>query len=143
MRLWLMKSSKPYFLDATYRWLVDNGRDPHVLIDAFAPGVHIPDVCHVDDDHCVLFNIGPEAVDSLSMGDVTVSFLASFNQVIHEISFPLSAVRAIYCIDNGRGMFFDDLDEEEWNEDEFEEVEQKPKKVDNPFRIVKKNDEIN
>jgi stringent starvation protein B len=136
-----MKSSKPYFLEATYRWLIDNHRDPHVLIDAFAPGVMIPDACHVDDDHCVLFNIGPEAVSELVLGDDTVSFLASFNQVVHTINFPLSAVRAIYCVDNGRGMFFDDLDEEEWEEDEAFDAPQKSPKKDNPFRLVEKNNE--
>lgn len=136
-----MKSSKPYFLEATYRWLIDNHRDPHILIDAFAPGVIIPDVCHVDDDHCVLFNIGPDAVNELILGDVTVTFMASFNQVVHNISFPLSAVRAIYCIDNGRGMFFDDLDEEEWEEEASTQESSRASKKDNPFKLVSKNNE--
>ena len=50
-----MTSNKPYFIRATYDWLVDNNVTPYILIDAFAPGVKLPDACHIDDDNCVLF----------------------------------------------------------------------------------------
>lgn len=131
-----MTSNKPYFIQATYTWLVDNHVTPYILLDAFAPGVKLPDACHVDDDNCVLLNVSPDAVSELKLGITDIVFLASFNQTVHEVQFPVQAVKAIYCLDNGQGMYFD---EDELYVDEGEpEVVEKPK---SPFKLVKKNND--
>ena len=129
-----MTSNKPYFIRATYDWLVDNNVTPYILIDAFAPGVKLPDACHIDDDNCVLLNVSPDAVSDLKLGITDIVFLASFNQTVHEIHFPVNAVRALYCLDNGQGMYFDE--DESYIDEGLPEIEEKPK---SPFKLVKKN----
>lgn len=128
-----MTSNKPYFIRATYDWLVDNSVTPYILINAFSPGVNLPDACHIDDDHCVLLNISPDAVTDLKLGLTDIVFLASFNQTVHQVQFPVSAVKAIYCLDNDQGMYFDD-------EEMFDDVTVEPleEKRESPFKLVKK-----
>lgn len=105
-----MKSSKPYFIQAIYKWLTDNQTTPHLLIDASAPGLEIPDACEIDDDNQIVMNISFNAVRDLGLGFDDIIFQASFNGNVHEVQIPVSAVKAIYCIENGQGMFFDDED---------------------------------
>ncbi|MEE2769703.1 MAG: ClpXP protease specificity-enhancing factor SspB [Pseudomonadota bacterium] len=135
-----MTSNKPYLIRAMYDWLVANHVTPYILIDAFAPGVNLPDACHVDDDNCVLLNVSPDAVSELKLGITDIVFLASFNQTVYDVQFPVNAVRAIYCLDNGQGMYFDD-DESYLDEGESEglPLPDSSKKNKSPFKLVKKN----
>ena len=129
-----MTSNKPYLIRAIYDWLVDNHVTPYCLIDAFAPGVNLPDACHIDDDNCVLLNVSPDAVSDLKLGITDIVFLASFNQTVYEVQFPVAAVKALYCIDNGEGTYFDD--DESYIDEGLSEAKEKP---NSPFKLVKKN----
>ena len=133
-----MTSNKPYFIRATYEWLVDNNVTPYILLDAFYPGVSLPDACQVDDDHCVLLNVSPDAVNELKLGLTDILFLASFNQTVYQVQFPVNAVKAIYCLDNGQGMYFD---EEDFVEGEPEPINKE--KSTSPFKLVKKTKDTN
>ena len=128
MRVFLMKSSKPYFIRAVYDWLTDNNATPHLLIDASAPGLKVPDSCEIDDDNQIVLNISFNAVRDLVLGIDDIIFQASFNQVIFEVHIPVYAVKAIYCTENGQGMYFD----------EEEEVPPPPKEVKSASKRNKK-----
>lgn len=99
-----MNSSRPYLLRALYDWILDNGLTPHLLANAAAPDVHVP-AQHVKDSRIVL-NIAPYAVHDLRLGNERVEFSARFGGVATGIVLPVSAVLAIYAVENGQGMVF-------------------------------------
>jgi stringent starvation protein B len=102
----VMTSSRPYFIRALYEWLVDNGLTPHILVDAEADGVLVPQG-YVENGQVVL-NLSPSAVQMLELGNDFISFNARFGGVPTDISVPPSAVLGIYARENGRGMLFPD-----------------------------------
>ena len=99
-----MTSNRPYLLRAINEWLLDNQCTPHLMVDANAEGVDVPQN-YVQDGKIVL-NIGPSAVEGLRIGNDEVSFLARFSGVSQLVSIPMHAVLAIYAKENGRGMMF-------------------------------------
>ena len=99
-----MTSNRPYLLRAIHEWLLDNQCTPHLMVDANAEGVNVPKN-YVQDGKIVL-NIGPSAVEGLSIGNDEVSFLARFSGVSQLVAIPMHAVLAIYAKENGRGMMF-------------------------------------
>ncbi|HLD84301.1 MAG TPA: ClpXP protease specificity-enhancing factor [Coxiellaceae bacterium] len=122
-----MTPSRPYFIRAVYEWITDNGLTPHMLVDASKPGVSVPQQ-HVKDNKIVL-NIAAEAVTNLSMANDWVNFNARFSGVAHRIRLPVLAIMAIYAVENGRGMFFD---QEEPTGDDDSGSGKPPKKSDGP-----------
>ena len=99
-----MTSNRPYLIRAIHEWLIDNQCTPHLLVDAEVEGVEVPRQ-HVKDGKIVL-NLGPNAVEALSIGNQEVSFMARFGGVAQQLSIPIAAVLAIYARENGRGMMF-------------------------------------
>ncbi|MEN8760961.1 MAG: ClpXP protease specificity-enhancing factor [Thiogranum sp.] len=106
-----MISNRPYLIRAINEWLLDSQCTPHLLVNAEAPGVDVPQE-HIQEGKIVL-NIGPQAVEGLRISNEEVTFLARFSGVSRLISFPVSAVLAIYAKENGRGMMFNETDEPE------------------------------
>lgn len=115
-----MTSSRPYFIRALHEWIVDNTLTPHLMVDASLPGVNVPQQ-HVKDGKIVL-NISPTAIINLSMTNDWVNFDARFSGVTHRIRIPVRAITAIYALENGRGMMFDQDDAD----DEGEPPENQP-----------------
>jgi len=107
-----MTSTRPYLLRALYDWIVDNDLTPHLLVDAKAEQVEVPEQ-YVEDDKIVL-NITPNAVRDLDIGNEFLSFSARFAGKPQNIIAPITAVMAIYAQENGKGMLFpqDDTDSE-------------------------------
>ena len=108
-----MTSSRPYLLRAIYQWIVDNGCTPHLLVNAWAPGVQVP-TDYVENDKIVL-NVGPSAAYKLELGDDAVTFDARFGGEPMSVVAPIGTVLAIYARENGQGMLFtedDGADEE-------------------------------
>ena len=101
-----MTSNRPYLIRAINEWLLDNQLTPHLLVDAQAPGVEVPK--NFVQDGKIVLNIGPHAVEGLRITNEEVTFLARFSGVSQLISFPVTAVLAIYARENGRGMMFDE-----------------------------------
>ena len=87
-----------------HEWMTDNGHTPHIVVDTSYDGVTVPEE-HVKDGKIVL-NLGPNAVEALSIGNQEVSFMARFGGVAQQLSIPIAAVLAIYARENGRGMMF-------------------------------------
>lgn len=99
-----MTSNRPYLLRAIYEWICDNGLTPYVLVDATRPGTEVPTQSIKDGK--VVLNLAPRAVSQLDLGKDRVSFLARFSGVSRTVSFPVSAVVAVYAQENGQGMMF-------------------------------------
>jgi len=104
-------SNRPYLIRAINEWLLDNQFTPHLLVDVEAPGVEVPN--NFVQDGKIILNIGPHAVEGLRITNEEVTFLARFSGVSQLISFPVSAVLAIYAKENGRGMMFNEDDNPE------------------------------
>lgn len=100
----------PYMLRALYEWLVDSGDVPHLLVNVDFDGVKVP-VDYVRDGRIVL-NVGPDAVENLSLGNEFIMFSARFGGRPREIVLPQESVIAIYGRNSGEGMMFH-LDEAE------------------------------
>ena len=98
--------SKPYVVRAIYDWIVENNCTPHLLIDATADGVIVPED-YVSEGQIVL-NTSPSAVISLHLGNDAVSFSGRFGGVPLDVYLPLDSILGIYARENGQGMIFDD-----------------------------------
>lgn len=99
-----MTSSKPYLVRAFYDWIVDNHKTPYVVVIADNPGTHVPKA-YIEDGRIVL-NASPEAAVNIELTNHRFSFEATFSGEPFQVSFPMSAVVAIYARENGRGMMF-------------------------------------
>lgn len=97
---------RPYLLRAMHEWMADNSLTPHIVVDASADGIRVPEG-HARDGKIVL-NISYAATRSLSMGNDHVSFEARFNGVPREVFVPMDAILGIYARETGQGMVFSD-----------------------------------
>ena len=99
-----MTSNRPYLLRALYEWIVDNRMTPHVLVEAGADGVQVPD--QAIQKGKVILNIDKAAVRELDLGNEWLTFKARFSGAEHYVAVPIEAVLAIYSKENGQGMMF-------------------------------------
>lgn len=97
-------SQRPYLLRAMHEWMTDNGHTPHLVVDATAPGVEVPEQ-HVKDGRIIL-NVSYAAVRDLELGNADISFEARFSGVPQRLFAPIEAVLGIYARETGRGMIF-------------------------------------
>lgn len=103
-----MTPSRPYLIRALYQWIADNGLTPHLLVDATATDVRVPQQ-YISDGKIVL-NIHPNSVRDLLLENDWISFSARFSGTSYEVAFPVQATLAIYARENGHGMAFHDED---------------------------------
>lgn len=97
-----MTSSRPYLIRALYQWIEDNGQTAYILVDSGVPGVRVPPQAIKDGK--VVLNIAARAVQNLDLADDVISFQARFNGVSMLVVVPVSAVDAVYAMENGQGM---------------------------------------
>ena len=102
--LYIMTSNKPYLIRALYEWLVDNDATPHIMVNTTIDDVMIPD--GIDKDGQVVLNIATRSVQGLEMENTHIAFTARFSGAPHNIYIPISAVMAIYSMEDGEGMMF-------------------------------------
>lgn len=105
-----MTSSRPYLIRAIYDWLLDNNLTPYIMVDVNLPDVSVPQ--QFVKDGKIILNIAPAAVSRLSMGNRVIEFNARFSGIPHQLHVPVMAVQAIYSYENGRGMVFNEDDED-------------------------------
>ncbi len=103
-----MSSNRPYLLRALFEWISDNKMTPHILVDASAGGVEVPE--QAVQKGKVILNIDHAAVRDLSMANDWLTFSARFSGRRHEVRVPVEAVLAIYAKENGQGMMFSQED---------------------------------
>jgi stringent starvation protein B len=108
-----MTALKPYLLRSIYEWVIDNSLTPHLLVDATHPEVIVP-VNHINEGQIIL-NIRPTAIQGLEMENASIEFNARFNGQSTQIFVPMDSVLAIYAQENGRGMVFDSINDENSN----------------------------
>ena len=99
-----MSSTKPYLLRAIHEWACDSNLTPQILVSDEVDGVVVPQN-HVKDGH-IVFNIHPNAVKDLLLGNEHILFSARFSGQAMQIEVPIDAVLAIYARENGQGIFF-------------------------------------
>jgi stringent starvation protein B len=104
-----MTSNRPYLLRALFEWIADNDMTPHILVEAGAEGVDVPD--QAVQKGKVILNIDNSAVRELDLGNEWLTFKARFSGNEHNVSVPIDAVLAIYSKENGQGMMFAQDDE--------------------------------
>jgi stringent starvation protein B len=105
-----MTSLKPYLIRSIYEWIIDNGLTPHLLVNAENSHAVLPQ--QFIEDGKIVLNIRPEAIQGLSLGNEEIQFNARFSGKPMHIVTPIAAVMAIYAKENGKGMIFDQEDEE-------------------------------
>jgi len=108
-----MTSLKPYLIRSIYEWIVDNDLTPHLLVDAQNCDAVLPQ--QFIEDGKIILNIRPQAIQGLILGNNDIQFSARFNGKPMSIVAPVVAVMAIYAKENGKGMIFDQEDEEPEN----------------------------
>ncbi|MEJ2059668.1 MAG: ClpXP protease specificity-enhancing factor [Gammaproteobacteria bacterium] len=108
-----MTSSRPYLIRAIYEWVVDNGMTPYLLVDAANEDTLVPRE-FVENGKIVL-NVGPMAVNGLTLGNDEVSFNARFRGEPMQVIVPVQHVLAIYSRENGQGMIFSEDGDDEPN----------------------------
>ena len=106
-----MTSSRPYLIRALYEWIVVNSLSPYLLVNAKVAGVQVPSEFIVNEK--IIFNVSPQAVKDLQLGNESVEFNARFSGKSRNVIVPINAVLAIYAKENGRGMIFNDEDDED------------------------------
>ncbi len=102
----MMTSNRPYLVKAIYEWILDNNVTPHVIINAMDENVSVPQQ-YVEDGQIIL-NINPSAVQSLVLDNECIMFSARFSGKPYNIYAPMHTVLAIYAMENGQGMMFND-----------------------------------
>lgn len=110
----MMTSSRPYLIRALYEWILDNGGVPHLLVDAEADSVIVPQ--EFVEDGRIILDLSPEAVRDLVINNQTVEFRGRFAEIIRHVSLPTASVMAIYN-EEGIGMFFEDSEFDDGMED--------------------------
>ncbi len=115
-----MTSLKPYLIRSIYEWIIDNDLTPHLLVDAQNGNAILPQ--QFIEDGKIILNIRPQAIQGLSLGNDTIEFNARFSGISMHIVTPVAAVMAIYAKENGKGMVFD----QEENEGDDTPPEKKP-----------------
>lgn len=100
----LPPSSKPYLVRAIYEWCVDQGHTPYIM-------VKVDKYCRVPQayvkDGSIVLNVGPLATKDFIIDDGWVGFTARFNGVAQMVSFPVTAIAAIYSRETQEGMGFE------------------------------------
>jgi len=106
-----MTSLKPYLIRSIYEWIIDNSLTPYLLVNAEYPGAVVPQK-FIEDGKIVL-NIRPQAIQGLALGNEDIQFDARFSGKPMHIYVPVASVLALYAQENGKGMIFDQDDENE------------------------------
>ena len=120
-----LTSTKPYMIRAIHEWCVDNQLTPHLLVEVNAQ-TKVP-MAYVKDGEIVL-NLNFSATKDLQFTNEAVTFSARFSGVSNNLYVPISAVKGIFARENGQGMFFEVLPEDE-NQNKNNEIDFSEKNI--------------
>ena len=105
-----MLPMKGYVVEAYYKWIVDSGFTPHLLIDATVDHIEVP-MEYVQDGQIVL-NMAPQAIRDPVFHKSYISFRTQFSGVTFYVYVPMIAILSIYAKENGEGKMFDMAEED-------------------------------
>ncbi len=114
-----------------HEWMTDNGLTPHVVVDASAAGVNVPQQYVADGK--IILNIGYAATHGLELGAQELRFKTRFGGAGYDVEIPVMAVLGIYAQETGQGMIF--AEEETLAEPEEQSAE--PAKGRPKLKIIK------
>lgn len=100
-----MSSHRPYLVRALNEWILDNNCTPYILVNAFEPGVLVPQ--NFVKDGQIVLNISPIAVQGLLISNEGIEFNGRFGGIPTRVYVPTSAILGIYAKENGQGMIFE------------------------------------
>jgi stringent starvation protein B len=100
-----MTSHRPYLVRALNEWILDNDCTPYILVNAFEPGVLVPQ--NFVKDGQIVLNISPIAVQGLLISNEGIEFNGRFGGIPTRVYVPTSAILGIYAKENGQGMIFE------------------------------------
>ena len=120
-----LTSTKPYMIRAIHEWCVDNQLTPHLLVEVNSQ-TKVP-MAYVKDGEIVL-NLNFSATKDLHFTNEAVTFSARFSGVSNNLYVPISAVKGIFARENGQGMFFEVLPEDE-NQNKNNEIDFSEKNI--------------
>ncbi|MBN2690052.1 MAG: ClpXP protease specificity-enhancing factor [Gammaproteobacteria bacterium] len=134
-----MTPTRPYLLRAFYEWILDNGMTPHILINAEAENVVVPQE-QVQDGR-IVFNIAPRATKDLRMGNDATEFLGRFGGEVVSIYLPTPSILAIYARENPEqtNFMFSPEDIENYQEATDQQEPTTPIKKPSPLKLVKRS----
>jgi stringent starvation protein B len=129
-----LTSTKPYMIRAIHEWCVDNQLTPHLLVEVNKE-TKVP-MAYVKDGEIVL-NLNFSATKDLHFSNDAITFSARFSGVSNNLYVPMSAIKGIFARENGQGMFFEVLPQDE-NKNKNNEIDFSEKKEKNISSEVKK-----
>ncbi|MGV3591984.1 MAG: ClpXP protease specificity-enhancing factor, partial [Gammaproteobacteria bacterium] len=100
-----MSSHRPYLVRALNEWILDNNCTPYILVNAFEPGVLVPQ--NFVKDGQIVLNISPIAVQGLLIANDGIEFNGRFSGTPTRVYVPTTAILGIYAKENGQGMIFE------------------------------------
>lgn len=87
-----------------YEWILDNHLTPHIVVDANYPEVQVPPA-YIEDGKITL-NLSPLAVTAFAMNNEALEFKASFEGCLRHLYIPISAITAVYAVENNHCLVF-------------------------------------
>ena len=99
-----MKSTKPYLLEAMYRWMTDSDCSPLIFARTDILGVIVPEG-YAKDNHIVL-DIEQDSVRNFKIEQHMVTFEAMFGDDVFKVRLPMPAILGIHTEENGMGLEF-------------------------------------
>ncbi|MDH3420605.1 MAG: ClpXP protease specificity-enhancing factor [Gammaproteobacteria bacterium] len=126
---------RPYLLRAMHEWMIDNLLTPHIVVDATAPGVDVPQQ-HVAEGKIIL-NVSYSATDGLDLHSEPIRFSTRFSGVSYDIAVPVLAVLGIYAHETGQGMIFTEEESLSGTDDPDVESDSVPAKGKPELKVVK------
>lgn len=100
-----MSSHRPYLVRALNEWILENNCTPYILVNAFEPGVLVPQ--NFVKDGQIVLNISPVAVQGLVISNDGIEFNGRFGGIPTRVYVPTAAILGIYAKENGQGMIFE------------------------------------
>jgi len=100
-----MSVLRPYMIEAFYKWICGNHMTPLIAIDTNTPETRNIAPDKASQDHVLVLDLAPDAVDDLVFGPV-ISVCCHFDRGPKDILIPVSTILAIYSQENQEGLFF-------------------------------------
>lgn len=99
-----MTSNRPYLIRAIYDWIIDNGKTPHLMVDAEHPSAVVP--MEFAENGRIVLNVAPQAVHGFHIGNDLIRFSARFGGQPFAVELAPQAVLGLFARENGQGMLF-------------------------------------
>ena len=104
----MMRSTKPYLLEAMYRWMTDSGCSPLIAARTDILGVIVPE--GYAKDNIIVLEVEKDSVRNFRIEQHIVTFEAMFSDEIFKVRLPMLAILGIHTEENGMGIDFHDED---------------------------------